>query len=402
MLINMIALGCGRSGMDLMATWISAEEAQARLGVKLQTLYAYTSRGLISNRTDASDPRRSLYAAEDISRLSLRKARGRRASVAQEALSFHGEPVLSSALTSIVDGKLYYRGREATALAKSASLEETARLLWGCEEDPFLGIKPHPAAVSGPDSRARAFAVLAHRAALDAATSGRSERTLRQEAATILTDLVDVICGMGRSGPLHERLARNWRLDGPRVDVLRRTLVLLADHELNASTFAARVAASTGAPLAASALAGLAALAGPLHGGMTMQVTAFVAEVRRASDPLAAVTQRLAQGLAVPGFGHPLYPQGDPRAKAIHAALPWSEELYAIAQAGEAVTGSPPNLDFALVAMSRTLGLPVDAPFTLFTVGRTVGWLAHALEQAASGEGLIRPRARYVGPQPTD
>ena len=175
--------------------------------------------------------------------------------------------------------------------------------------------------------------------------------------------------------------------------------MLTADHELNASTFAARVAASTGAPLAASALAGLAALSGPLHGGMTVQVNGFIAEVRRASDPRAAAMQRLAQGLDVPGFGHPLYPNGDPRAKALQTALHYSEEMYAIAQAGEAVTGSPPNLDFALVALCRTLGLPNEAAFTLFTVGRTVGWLAHALEQRSSG-GLIRPRARYVGLQP--
>jgi citrate synthase len=92
------------------AHWITAEEAQARLGVKLQTLYAYTSRGLISNRTDAQDPRRSLYAAEDINRLTVRKMRGRRASVAHEAMSF-GEPVLNSAITTISGGRLYYRGR---------------------------------------------------------------------------------------------------------------------------------------------------------------------------------------------------------------------------------------------------------------------------------------------------
>ncbi len=381
------------------ANWISAEEAQARLGVKLQTLYAYASRGLIANRADTNDPRRSLYAAEDITRLTLRKMRGRRASVAQEALSF-GEPVLTSALTTIAGGRLYYRGQDAAELAKTATLEDVARLLWACDEDPFQALSAHPVAVSGPESRGRAFALLAHRAANDPAMSGRAERALKREAASVLADLVDAMCAGSRSGPMHERLARTWRIEGQRVDVLRRALVLTADHELNASTFAARVVASTGAPLAASALAGLAALSGPLHGGMTVQVNSFIAEVRRASDPKAAAMQRLAQGLDVPGFGHPLYPNGDPRAKAIQTAVHYSEEMYAIAQAGETVTGSPPNLDFALVALCRTLGLPSEAAFTLFTVGRMVGWLAHALEQRSSGGGLIRPRARYVGPQP--
>lgn len=379
--------------------WISAEEAQARLGVKAQTLYAYTSRGLIANRADTDNPRRSLYAAEDVARLSLRKMRGRRASVAQEALSF-GEPVLSSAITTIAGGALYYRGHDATRLAETATLEDTARLLWACDEDPFQGLAPHPVSVSGADGRVRAFALLAQRAAGDAAMSGRAERALKREAASVLADLVDAMCGASRSGPMHERLARHWRVEGPKADAIRRALVLTADHELNASTFAARVTASTGATLAASALAGLAALSGPLHGGMTAQVNAFIAEVRRASDPRSAAMQRLAQGLQVPGFGHPLYPGGDPRARAIQAAARWSDEMYAIAQAGEQVTGAAANLDFALVSLGRTLGLPSDAPFTLFTVGRTVGWLAHALEQRAADSGLIRPRARYVGPPP--
>lgn len=379
--------------------WISAEEAQARLGVKPQTLYAYVSRGLIANRNDLSDPRRSLYAAEDVARLSQRKVRGRRASIAQEALSF-GEPVLSSALTTIAGGRLYYRGQDAAALAETATLEDVARLLWACDEDPFHDLVAHPVAVSGPESRTRAFALLAHRAASDSAMSGRAERPLQREAAAVLADLVDAICAASRRGPMHERLARSWRLEGQRVDLLRRALVLTADHELNASTFAARVAASTGAPLAAAALAGLATLSGPLHGGMTVQVNSFIADARRASDPRAAALQRLAQGLDLPGFGHPLYPGGDPRAAALQSAVRYSDEMTAILDAAEAVTGAAANLDFALVALCRTLGLPNEAAFTLFTVGRTVGWLAHALEQRKTGGGLIRPRARYTGPNP--
>jgi citrate synthase len=382
------------------AHWIGAEEAQARLGVKLQTLYAYASRGLINNRADAGDPRRSLYAAEDIDRLTVRKMRGRRASVAHEAMNF-GEPVMTSAITTISGGKLYYRGRDAAVLAETASLEEAARLLWDCgPDDPFSGLTPHPVQVAGPDSRTRAFSLLGLRAATDPAISGRSERALRREAASLLTDLVDAMCGQARNGAIHDRLARTWRVEGPKVDAIRRALVLTADHELNASTFAARVAASTGATLAAGALAGLATLSGPLHGGMTAQVTAFIAEARRASDPRAAATQRLAQGLEAPGFGHLLYPNGDPRAAAIGGAIRYSDEMLSIQHACEGVTGAHPNLDFALVAMSRTLGLPADAPFALFTIGRAVGWIAHMLEQRASGAGLIRPRARYVGPEP--
>jgi citrate synthase len=384
-----------------MAGWISAEEAQGRLGVKLQTLYAYASRGMIANRVDSQDPRRSLYAADDIDRLTVRKMRGRRASVAHEAMSF-GEPVMTSAITTIVGGRLYYCGQDAARLSDTMGLEAVARLLWGCEDDdPFLGLNPHPLMAVGPDSRTRAFALLAQRASNDAAMSGRSDRALRREAASLLSDLVDAACGQTRTGPLHDRLARAWRVDGTKADAIRRALVLTADHELNASTFAARVTASTGAALAAGALAGLCALSGPLHGGMTAQVAAFIAEARRASDPRGAAMQRLAQGLNVPGFGHPLYPLGDPRAQAIAGAVRYSDEILSILRACEGVTGAQPNLDFALVGMSRTLGLPADAPFVLFTVGRAAGWIAHMLEQRASGAGLIRPRARYVGPTPS-
>ena len=379
------------------ALWITADEAQARLGVRLQTLYAYVSRGLITVRADETDPRRSLYAAEDITRLVQRRSRGR-TQVASRALD-HGDPVLSSSITTIHDGRPWYRGRDAIAWAETASLEETARLLWDCDEDPFIGLAPHPSTGVGGDARARAFSLLAYRAANDPATSGRSDKALRREAASIMIDLVDAMSGAARNGLIHERLAKTWRVDSGKADILRRCLVLAADHELNASTFATRVAASTGAALASCALAGLSTLSGPLHGGMTLQVAAFIAECRRTNDPRSTAALRLSQGLDVPGFGQLVYPAGDPRARAIAQALIYADDLREIAAAGESVTGVAPNLDFALVAATRTLGLPVDAAFTLFTVGRAVGWFAHAIEQRSSNRP-IRPRARYVGLEP--
>jgi citrate synthase len=374
------------------AHWITAEEAQARLGVKLQTLYAYASRGLVSNRADAEDPRRSLYAADDIMRLSLRKSRGRHTAEQTSPLAWTESPVTSS-LTAIADGRLFYRGRDVIELAEAATFEDAARILWRTEgADPFLGLAPHPLTAVGGDARARAFSLLAHRAAQDPAASGRSEATLQREAASVLTDLVDAVCGQARAGLLHDRLAKAWRVDGFKTDMIRRALVLAADQEVNAASLAVRVAASTGAPLAAATLAGLATLAGPLNGGMSAQVAGFIAESRRALDARGAAMQRLAQGLDVPGFGHPLYAAGDPRAAALAGALRYSDDLVEIARAGEEVTGLAPNLDFALVAMARTLGLPADAPAILMMVARTAGWLGHALEQRARGEA-IRPKS---------
>jgi citrate synthase len=376
------------------ANWITAEEAQARLGVKLQTLYAYASRGLVATSSDPDDPRRSLYSAEDIMRLALRKSRGRQGPQPSEPALGWIEPGVSSSVAAVSDGRLFYRGRDVAALAESATLEETARLLWQADdEDPFLGLAPHPLTAVGADPRARAFSLLAHRAAHDPAASGRAENALKREAASVLTDLVDAVCGQARNGPLHDRLAKAWRVEGLKADMIRRALVLAADQELNAASLAVRVSASTGAPLAASALVGLATFAGPLHGGMTAQVSGFMAEARRTSDPRMAAMQRLAQGLDVPGFGHPLFPAGDPRARAMAAAITYADDISGIARAAEAVTGVAPNLDFALVAMSRTLGLPGDAPFAMMVVARTTGWLAHALEQRAAGEQL-QPRVR--------
>ena len=379
------------------ALWITADEAQARLGVKTQTLGAYVSRGLLSVRPDPDRPDVTLYSASDITRLSQHKQRGRDGAAVGTA--DQGNPVLTSAISTLIDGRPWYRGKDAIAWADRASLEETARLLWHCDDDPFLGLAPHPSAAVGGDARTRAFSLLAHRAANDQASSGRSDLALRKEAASVMIDLVDAMCGASRSGLIHERLAKTWRIEGPRADILRRCLVLVADHEFNTSTFAARVAASTGASLAACALAGLSTLSGPLHGGMTLQVAAFIAECRRTGEPRTAAALRLSQGLEVPGFAQSTFPGGDPRARAIAQALPYSEDLREIARAGESVTGVSPNLDFALVAATRTLGLPSDAAFSLLVIGRATGWIAHAIEQRQTGRP-IRPRSNYTGPKP--
>lgn len=378
------------------APWISADEAQALLGVKIQTLQSYADRGLIERREDPEDFRHIQYSLQDVHQLLRRKAVGvKTAGKSDEAT----DPVVSTRITTILDDRPWYRGRDAVAWSDRATLEDTARLLWDCTEDPFLGLAPHPSIAVGSDARARAFSVLAYRAASDTASAGRAEKVLKREAASVLIDLVDAMCGASRNGLIHERLAKTWRLEGPRIDILRRCLVLCADHELGPSTYAARIAASTGASVAACVLSGLSTLSGPLHGGMTLQVAAFVAECRRTNDPRAAAALRLSQGLEVPGFGQNQYPMGDPRARAIAQSLNFADDLREIAHAGESVTGVAPNLDFALVAATRTLGLPVDAAFTLFVIGRTVGWIAHALEQRETSRSL-RPRTAYIGQRP--
>jgi citrate synthase len=279
-------------------------------------------------------------------------------------------------------------------MARTATLEDVAQHLWQASPGLFVGA---PSAIPPwPSARGRMFALLAQRAVSDAAARGRAPALLHAEAAGLTETFADAVAGQAWGGPIHQRLARAWRADEAGADLIRRTLVLVADHELNASTFTARVTASTGASLAACAIAGLAALSGPLHGGMSTRVQGFLQEAHRVGAA-KAVSARIAAGLPVPGFGHPLYPAGDPRATALLEAFALTPDYAAVLEAVTAVTGERPNIDFVLTALTGSLALPDEAPFLLFAVGRLVGWIAHALEQLQTGH-LIRPRARYIGP----
>jgi citrate synthase len=184
---------------------------------------------------------------------------------------------------------------------------------------------------------------------------------------------------------------------------LDQMLGLCADHELNVSTFAVRVTASTGADLYACVGAGLCALSGPWHGGMCDRVEALAQRCSRPSDARELVREFTRLGEHIPGFGHPLYPNGDPRASfllarayALGARLPQLKVMRAIAVVMAQVARLEPTLDFGLVALSMALELPAGSAAAIFALGRTAGWVAHALEQREN-KALLRPRARYVG-----
>jgi len=375
--------------------WLTANEALARLGSKPQSLYASVSRGRIRAKSDPADSRKSLYSAEDVDRLAAR-SRGRRSAVAvaAEAISW-GDPVLPSAISTVSQGRLYYRGRDASVLSRTATLERVAELLWGAplDAEPNGAGSSHPAADA--PGIAAAFVALARLAATSPPSLGRSPIVLRLDAAGVWHTVADALLGSG-TGPMHLRLAAHFGRPEA-ADTLRRALVLLADHELNASTFAARVTVSTGASLAAGALSGLAALNGPLHGVASSAVLALAHDIE--ADPVgveAALRHWLGEGRVVPGFGHRLYPFGDPRAAELLRAFDVPAGYRALLDAADAVIGDYPNVDFALAALTAAYDLPPDAPLTIFALARTVGWLAHMKEQVTSAS-IIRPRARYIG-----
>jgi citrate synthase len=384
-----------------MMAWLTANEALSELGTKPQSLYASVSRGRIRAKPDPADPRKSLYDRDDVRRLAEHGA-GRRkaATVAADAIRW-GDPILPSAITTIIDGRLYYRGQDVVTLSASATLEDIAGLLWEAPSIVFpegSSARRHTADDTAP-LRA-AFHVLADRAAADPPVLGRALPVLRREAAGIVGIVSAALIGEAAANsdlPLHERLATAWHRPAA-ADLIRRALVLHADHELNASTFAARVTISTGASLAAAVLSGLATLSGPLHGGAYAGLGALVDAAAKVGAPRAVRTW-LAQGRPLPTFGHRLYPEGDIRAKALFDQFELPAPFAALAEAGRSIVGEEPNVDFAMTALAAALDLPRHAPLLLFATARTVGWLAHALEQTATGT-LIRPRATYVGVGP--
>ena len=448
--------------------FLSAAEAAAVLRVRPATLYAYVSRGLLRSEVDPAGRGRR-YPAEEVEALA-RRAAGRRdpRQAARGALDW-GLPVLDSRLTLIAGGRIYYRGLDAVELARTGeTLERVAALLWlgdlaaplppaapgrlaslprleaqlaatrswrpfqrlqsllpfAAAEDPGAYDLRPPAVIA---SGAWLIQLLAAIAA--GTTRGLEDGTQPASAAGLLA-AAWAPPARAKEGARKARVGRARATavggggSGSSAAALRQpieaALVLCADHELNVSAFTARCVASAGAPPHAAVAAGLAAVGGVRHGGQTERVEALLDEVSptagrsvaRASgstvrDRLAdRLADRLRRGEETPGFGHPLYHDGDPRARLLldlaATSRPRSPHLEAaseLAAAALELLGERPNLDFGLVTLARSLDLPPGAPLALFVVGRSAGWTAHVLEQYADTR-LIRPRARYTGPAP--
>lgn len=377
------------------SSFLNARDAAARLGVKLDTLYAYVSRGLLRS-VAVPGSRERHYRREDVEGFRAARRAGKAAVEDFEPAM----PPIDSAISLIEAGRLYYRGQDAIRLSDSASLEEIAALLWDIDLEP-PGAASGAAATASNGAASRQLGLIARcqiRLAALAAASPSAVDLPRADLARcgqhILRTIVAALVEADPAAtPVHRQLATYWRLDDTGADLVRRCLILIADHELNASTFTARCVASTGAPLAAVVSAALGALSGPRHGGAAAGVEAIFRAERKSGDPIMRLAARLARGEKLPGIGHPLYPDGDPRAVSILYALSltWPQ--------ARRLVGYRPNVDFALGAAVTALSLPPGAALSLFVLGRTVGWIAHAIEQYES-RLLIRPRARYIGRRP--
>jgi citrate synthase len=398
--------------------YLTAHQAAASLRITVQTLYAYASRGMLRSEPVPGKPRLKRYLTEDIERLKERKElRGDPEAASRRSLHWGG-PVLDSAITSIEGSHVYYRGRDAAWLAENSSVEEVASLLWTGDPDQATNLFSQVRQTRlrgvakllrtlerekrlGPIERCQM--VLPWAGAADPGAYDLRPTAVALTGGRILDLMASVISGLTASDSIDRALQRAWvTRRAPAAKTISAALILCADHELNVSAFAARCVASAAANPYDAVSAGLAALKGTKHGGLSLRVEALFDEARSPRLASEVVANRLRRGERLPGFGHPFYPDGDPRGAMLISVArnlgnPSQVELIeALVEAVLEMTGEHPTLDFGLAALAKALRLPAGSALAIFALGRTMGWIAHAIEQYQSGQ-LIRPRARYVG-----
>lgn len=397
---------------------LSAEDAAAELGVSVTTLYAYVSRGFLRSVAEPGSRRRR-YLVADLVAFRQRRAAHRDPGRAAEGALHWGLPVLESRISFADGGRLYYRGKDVVALARSASFAGVLGLLWNDDESqlPVLADLPGGRPVWASVQRAarglpplEAFQVALPMVAAHASNAYDLRPAAVVRAGARILSLLTAVATGGEPGDdldVARQLQAAWLPRDRRARaLLDAALIVYADNGLSPSTFAARCVASAGSSPYAVVAAGIAALQGAKHGGASERAEALLREAANPGGARRAVADRLRRGEAIPGFGHPLYPDGDPRGRLllelVTAKAPRSAELQHarhLAAAVQELMGQQPNVDFAVVTLCRVLALPAGAALTLLALGRTAGWIAHALEQYDEGR-TIRPHARYAGAPP--
>jgi len=409
--------------MDKLPDYLPAQRAIELLAIKPQTLYAYVARGWI--RAVAQEgTHQKLYSRDDVERVRLRSvARSGHGPVAAGALRW-GEPVFSSSITEITAAGPRYRSKLATDLVRLGHpFEATADLLWtGMWDERETGWKfdapPAPfydlandLAERFPHMRFRDM--LATLVQLLSATQNGNPEAGLGAIAPAGRQIIHVLAGAFsrlRGAPLlmpepwepvAHLLARALGIATDHQSMLDAALIVSADHELAPATFAARVAASAGANLNACVSAGIAAFEGPLTGLGADRTEDLVGSAATKAELLVKFRLAREQGKQIPGFNHPLYPKGDPRATFLLDAVarmaqpaPSGRMLVEFVNEAAPDLQVQPSLPVGLVAVQLALNLPPRTAGALFLLGRIAGYVAHVQEQRLTGF-LLRPRAKF-------
>jgi citrate synthase len=402
---------------------LTTEDVAVYLGVKKGSVYSYVSRGLLSSQRHAQG-KESLFREADVRAFAAQRRRAAAGPLTEETAD---SPAIHTGITLITGDKLYYRSLDVAALASEKSFESVATLLWTGEmqHDRFAtnpALQTLAEAVTAPlppSTRLtdRLRVVVAAAGAADPLRFDTSPAAVVATGKTMLGTMATALPVLSYDSyelefPLAAALWGRLTATEPtyeRVAVLNAALVLLADHDLAASTYAARVAASTRAHPYAVVSAGLATLEGPLHGAASGLVVEMLNAALRSGDTLGTMSDRLRTGGTVPGFGHSLYEGGDPRAatllKLIAELRPRRRAMDIITEVAETMkarAGVEPNIDFALAALTTLTGMRPDAGEAIFAVARSAGWIAHAIEEYDDQPSRFRPSGRYAGqPPPT-
>lgn len=383
--------------------YLTTAQVAKLLGVKPATVYAYVSRGrLRSVRIDAVDG--SVFPVDEIEALVEGRPRRTPAGVVER---------IRTQVTLLHGDRLFYRGRDAVQLAGSSSFEEVAALLWGVDTDWPTTVLDDSVVravrvAAGPEARGVDLVRMTvdTLGARDALRYQFDSGAVAGKAASAITGCVQALSGDVAPGGVAELL---WPCvtDEPvtvrKIKVLNAALVLLADHDLSAGTIAARVAASARGSVYAVIGAGLGAFDGPAHGGATTLAYRFLRD--GIDDPDAAVATLLHAGNRIPGTGHIVYRERDPRAEYLFEVLAGSGGDRRV---GPAVTrfqallpeNSFLNSDFALAALAVQHRMRADAAETIFALARIAGWTAHALEEYGERALRFRPEGVYTGVRP--
>jgi citrate synthase len=415
------------SGHDALANldYLTRADALNLLGVKPQTLYAYVSRGWIHRFRDGVSGR-SLYSRLDIERMKARSdARSGHAAVAAAAMRW-GQPIMRSAITAITPDGPCYRGELATDFVGSnRSFESVAGLLlsgdssfdpgaWQVDNSDSARINASLAAIiDESDDSIKFLAKIAMDLALE--PDEWAQRKVAKYRAILINSIIYSLApkrhdSMNIPGNLSisEKIlyALGLKIDAKQAAALNAALVLCADHELAQTTFVARIAASAGADV--GSCVGAAILSMPRHAARRSPAGAeTVLNTLVSTNDLRGEVDLIQKSCAgIPGFNHPLYPLGDPRAKAmidIAASLPNPgpkfERLHRLLGTIADEFHCFPSFETGLVAMAFALELPAKTATKLFVLARSAGWIAHIFEQWQL-DAPLRPRAEYIGAAP--